>query len=96
MNDTLFDTPDPKYPRLQKSPRLKWLETHCVKTEHTNFTEGDKDEFGNDLWPWFAFIGATRFADANPKKRDGGATENEAIAKLAIGQGWQLWNEEKL
>ena len=87
MSDTLFDIPE------TKSPRLLWLEKHCVKTEHTEFTEGDEDEFGCDLWPWYAFIGVTHFADAKPNKCAGGETEQDAIAKLAISQDWKLWNE---
>lgn len=85
MKDTLFDLP------VQKSPRLLWLEAHRVTTKHwPGVSFGDEDEFGNEMFPWTAFVGGVDdlhiFVGA-------GDTEQDAIVDLAVKKGWKLWNE---
>ena len=70
------------------SPRLKWFKKHGVKFLYTTNEVGDEDEFGNELWPVYAFT--------EPLCKEtsfGAATEDEALAKLAIKNGLKLWNE---
>ena len=74
-----------------KSPRLKWLEQKHVTTKNwPGVAHGDEDEFGNEMFPWTAFVG-----DVNGLHTTVGAgdTEHEAIVDLAVKRGWKLWNE---
>ena len=73
------------------SPRLAWLKSHHVKTK--NFPEqkiGDENEFGDELFPWYAF---SAFAEDDVNDFIGGATEDDAIAEYARRKGLRLWNE---
>ena len=70
-----------------------WLKKHNVFTKKTNNQSGDEDEFGNKIFPWYAGVGSwTRPIDGEDAV--GGATEQDAIANLAIKRGWKLWMEE--
>ncbi len=80
------------------SPRLKWLNEHNVQTiACLGVSVGDEDEFGNDMWPWYAWTNHTMppfpSGQGPGMFNRGGATEHEAIVNLAIWQGWKLWNE---
>ena len=88
MKELLFDMPE------QLSPRLAWMKAHCVKTEHTEFTTDDEDEFGNRMFPWYAFIGVLHFGDARDSQCAGGETEDEALVALAIKKGWPDWRQK--
>jgi len=81
----LFDVP------VVKSPRLKWIEKHRLKTKCAEFpvADGDEDEFGNEVFQWSA-------SDDNWKHSHGGATEDDALAAWARARGVRLWNEEGL
>ena len=79
----LFDIP------VSESPRLKWLKKHGVKFHYSTAEVGDEDEFGNELWPVYAYT--------EPLCKEtsfGAGTEDEALAKFAINRGLKLWNEE--
>jgi hypothetical protein len=81
------------------SPRLEWLREKNVQTKRFPFiTPGDEDEFGNDLFPWYAWTsgshGETTFENSAPLNRAGGNTEQEAIRNLAVKREWRLWNEK--
>jgi hypothetical protein len=82
----LFSVPE------QDSPRLAWLKLRRVTTKNwPGCSVGDEDEFGNELWPWTAFVGDPRQISPNVGV---GGTEDDAIADLARKRGWRMWNEE--
>jgi hypothetical protein len=74
------------------SPRLAWMKKHSIKTKFFKENSG-KDEFGNIMWPWYAFDPAST-EDLTGDDLCGGMTENEAIAEFAIRHELNLWNEE--
>jgi len=89
MNDTLFDIPE------SKSPRLLWIEKHGVLTHHSPHMDDD---------PWMAIIpfdghtgsiGAIMAEWCRLYDETGmiGYGETEAIVKLAIAHNLKLWNE---
>jgi hypothetical protein len=84
--ETLFEIP------ACDSPRLKWLKFNRVSVTKTIFKSGDEDELGNELYPFYAFIGSN-LRNAGNRYSAGGATEHDAIVSLAIKRGWKLWNE---
>ena len=90
MSGELFDVPE------TKSPKLKWLEQHKIKTEQTQYKVGDEDEFGEDLFPWYAWTGGANIARTSTSKMAGGETEDEAIRNLAIKLHLRTWGEENL
>ena len=77
MNDTLFDIPE------QKSPRLLWIEKHGIEII-TNFY----DEWEDTQWPFLA-LAPTRLLPGQYF----GNTEDEALIKLAIAGNLKLWNQ---
>ena len=87
--EMLFDVPE------QLSPRLAWMKRHHVKTQFFKQNKiGDKDEFGNDNWPWYAFD-ETSEENLFGRELCGGATEDDAIAEFARRNKLKMWNEEK-
>lgn len=87
--ENLFEIP------VCESPRLKWLKKHSVKTKHFPDCEaGDEDEFGNELWPWIAWLDCG--SEGIGTFHAGALKEDEAIANLAVRMKWKLWNEEQL
>jgi len=79
------------------SPRMTWLRANGISTKRTDLEPEDgkwptEDEFGNDVWPWSAFSGLTRF---NGEPIVGyGITEDDALTELAKALRIPLWNEE--
>ena len=81
-----------------ESPRLRRLREHNVQTiQYPGVAVGDEDEFGNELWPWWAWTNHTMAplpkGEGPGAFSRGGATEADAIVALAKWQGWRLWNE---
>ena len=73
----------------QDSPRLAWIKKYKIIIQNfPNVKTGDEDEFGNEMFQWVAISQLSAGASGE------GATENNAIANLAIKLGWKLWNEE--
>ncbi len=86
MKTELFDIP------VCESPRMKWLKARNVTRHHwAGVSPGDEDEFGNEMFPWTAFIGDI---EGLHTAVGGGNTEHEAIVDLAVKKGWKMWNEE--
>jgi hypothetical protein len=88
IHPELFSVPE------QDSPRRAWLKRYGVKTAQTKFKTGDEGEFGNDLFPWYAWIYGETYRNALDYNQAGGATEDDAISNLAKKKRWRLWNEE--
>jgi len=64
-----------------KSPRLQWIEKHCIEISPPI------PMMNGALCQWMAFnkpVVGTCY----------GATEDEAVARLAMQLGIKLWNEE--
>lgn len=87
--DTLFARP------VSPSPRLRWIKEYKITTyrsEGMDVSKGDE--------PWSAFIGTWDDISSECVLMEGdgrlcyGTTEDEALQKLAIAQGWKLWNEQ--
>jgi hypothetical protein len=82
----------------QPSPRLTWMKEHMV---HTRKSDSDIEE------PWVAWRGykldldfCLEKATYSSEQEDyrhrlicSGETEMDAIANLALENGWRLWNE---
>lgn len=83
----LFDVPE------VKSPRLRWMEKHGLKTKHfPGVQDGEEDpETGYELHTWVAWRGSPPVWI-----RTGGATEDDALADWARANGVRMWNEEDL
>ena len=77
-----------------ESPRLKWLKRHRIKTHATSLEVGAEDEYGEEISPFYAYVGKNEIENAH--NIVGGTTEDEAIRNLAIRKGWLLWNEETI
>lgn len=75
---------------VQLSPRLQWIKKQNVTTHHAPECEE----------PWCAFVGTMDDLSREcVRMEDDGRlvyadTEEDAIIKLAISQGWKLWNEQ--
>lgn len=82
----------------QLSPRLAWMNRHKV---HTQKFSSDIEE------PWLAWRGSKKALDYCLEKATyssvqedyrhklicSGNTEMDAVANLALEDGWRLWNE---
>ncbi len=85
--DTLFEMP------VSLSPRLAWMRQHEVTTHYHK-----PGMFGDDEG-WSAFIGSWDEITGNCVEMEEqgrlcyGHSEQEAVERLAKGQGWRLWNE---
>ena len=77
MAETLFEIP------VSESPRLKWLREHGVKVGKNIFEPTHSDDFR------FGYKFAAHCGDVSEYGHD----EDEALIKLAILNGWKLWNE---
>ena len=90
--DDLFNIEETK----GDSPRLAWMKERFIKTQHVpNAIIGDEDEFGNDVFPFLAWINGESYLDAMPYHRAGGITLDDALQNLAVKRGWKLWNYTK-
>lgn len=83
--NTLFPLPE------SPSPRLLWLKERAITTFFTPAFQGDEEGWTAHVGP----LGET-LRDCERMKEDGrmrdGYTEDEAITRLAVAQGWKLWN----
>ena len=86
----LFDIKSVK----RDSPRLAWMREKKISLFATGYIEGDEDEFGSEMFPFYAFVGGDDFSNVEPRNAAGGSTEDDAVANLAVKKGWRLWNEE--
>lgn len=75
------------------SPRLRWMRKHNVSVKFNSDAEPYE--------PWEAYIG--RYDPMKQLNCSGelegpfmasGDCEHDAIVKLAVANGWKLWNEE--
>jgi hypothetical protein len=87
-SDTLFPIEE------TLSPKLAWMKKHSVSTR--------RNQYGGPE-PWEAYVGdyteAVEDVGANGEtsiRMAYGDTEMDALANLAIQNGWLLWNEEGL
>ncbi len=70
-----------------KSPRLKWIEKHnLIVWRDVDWCPGDEDEFGFELYPWYARSGGG--------KRYGASTEDAAMIAWAKANSVKSWTEE--
>lgn len=74
-----------------ESPRLKWMKQHDVCTHFATHMQQPGEK------PWCAWLpefdDPTRGIPSDPDLCGYGATEDDALADLAINQGLKLWNE---
>ena len=83
MSEELFSVPE------AKSPRLKWMEKHCVNVRSTPVgLVGTEDELtGDEVRAFYATGDGTLTGKF-------GTTEDDALAAWARARGVRLWNEE--
>jgi hypothetical protein len=73
-----------------KSPRLKWLEKHGLKT-HDYGAAFVSPETGHEFGRWTCYLESDYYTFS---KWANGETEADAIADWARLNGVRLWNEE--
>ena len=81
--EMLFDVP------VSLSPKRKWMAEHGIKLHETPpMLVGEPDELTGEIAAFYAYTGELPWESKDMAE---GATEHEALAKLAQKKGWKLW-----
>lgn len=74
---------------FMESPRLRWLKKHGVTIEHCPGFDGEESpETGETCYPYYVWL------NAEPEKKYGHYSADDALVELAKAKGLKLWNEE--